>query len=306
MTTFSRAGITFVSGGDHCSAWLYRPEGTGTVPGVVMAHGFTAVRDQGLNAYAEAFAAAGIGVLLFDYRHFGASDGEPRQLLSVQHQLEDWKAAIKTLREQPDIDPERIALWGTSFGGAHVQAIAAVDHRIAAVVAQIPFCWAEKPQQKIPLSKTLWLLLSAVKDSLRGLLGLTPHYIQAIGDPDDHAAMTSPGAAAGIASITPADSGWRNRVAARFVFQLASYKPGKQAGSIQCPIHYTIAEQDAFISPSTIREAAALAPHAEIASYDCGHFGVYVEPVFNEVARDETAFLVRTLHAEHADLVHSR
>ncbi len=295
MSNFTRSDLTFHSGDDSCAAWFYRPDTTGPAPGVVMAHGFTAVRDQRLDAYAEAFAAAGIAVLLFDYRHFGASAGEPRQLLSVKHQLQDWDAAVATLRRQPGIDPERIGLWGTSFGGAHVQAVAARDHRIAAVVAQIPFCWAEKPQQKVPLQKTLGLLYAALKDSLRGALGLSPHYIQAIGDPDDDAAMTSPGAAAGIASITPADSGWRNRVAARFVFQLANYKPGKQAGNIRCPIHYTIAERDAFISPATIREAAALAPYAEIASYDCGHFGVYVEPLFSEVARDETAFLLQHL-----------
>ncbi len=295
MSSFTRTDLTFRSGSDDCAAWLYRPETQTPVPGVVMAHGFTAVRDQRLDAYAQVFAEAGLAVLLFDYRHFGASAGEPRQLLSVKHQLADWDAAIGTLRAQPGVDPQRIALWGTSFGGAHVQAVAARDHGIAAVVAQIPFCWAEKPQQKVPLGKTLWLLFAALRDSLRGALGLSPHYIQAIGDPDDHAAMTAPGAAAGITSITPADSGWRNRVAARFVFQLATYKPGRQAGNIRCPIHYTIAEQDAFISPATIREAASLAADAEISSYPCGHFGVYVEPLFSAVARDETAFLVRHL-----------
>ena len=264
MNSVTRSDLTFRSGGDECAAWLYRPDTPTPVPGVVMAQGFTAVRDQRLDAYAQVFAEAGLAVLLFDYRHFGASAGEPRQLLSVKHQLQDWEAAIATLRAQPGVDPQRIALWGTSFGGAHVQAVAARDHGIAAVVAQIPFCWAEKPQQKVPLGKTLGLLFAALRDSLHGALGLPPHYIQAIGDPDDHAAMTSPGA----------------------------------AGDIRCPIHYTIAEQDAFISPATIREAASLAADAEISSYPCGHFGVYVEPLFSAVARDETAFLLRHLTAD--------
>lgn len=295
MTAFTRGDLDFQSQGTRCAGWLYRPELQGPAPAVVMAHGFTAVRDQRLTAYAEAFAAAGMVVLLFDYRHFGDSDGEPRQLLDVKRQLQDWESAIATVRDLPNVNAERVALWGTSFGGAHVQSIAARDHRLAAVVAQVPFCWADKPQQPVPLGRTLRLLGRALRDALHGALGLSPCYIQAIGDPDEFAAMTSPGAAKGIASLTPADSRWRNRVAARFVFQLASYKPGRQASSIQCPIHYTVAEDDAFIRPETIREAADLAPRSETFGYDCGHFGVYVEPCFSQVVADETAFLVREL-----------
>ena len=52
---------------------------TGRFPGVVLAHGWTGVREQRLDAYAERFAGAGLAALVFDYRHFGASAGEPRQ-----------------------------------------------------------------------------------------------------------------------------------------------------------------------------------------------------------------------------------
>lgn len=298
--TVSRTDLVFDSQGTPCAAWLYLPEGSDRRPAVVMAHGFTAVREQRLDAYAERFAQAGLVVLLFDYRHFGASGGEPRQLLDVRRQLEDWEAAIAAVRERPEVDPDRVALWGTSFGGAHVQSIAARDKTIVAAVAQVPYCWPEKPQQTPPLGKTLRLLGRAVHDQLRGMLGLSPRYIQAIGNPDQFAAMTSPGAGEGIASLTPPNSTWHNRVAARFLFNLATYRPGRQAGDIRCPIHYTIADRDAFISPATIREAAGLAPRAEIKHYDCGHFGVYVEPWFSRVVADETAFLVEHLQPETA------
>jgi cephalosporin-C deacetylase-like acetyl esterase len=76
----TRSDITFGSGSSTCRAWLYRPATTASAarPCVVMAHGFGATRDASLAPYAERFAAAGMNVLLFDYRHFGASDGEPR------------------------------------------------------------------------------------------------------------------------------------------------------------------------------------------------------------------------------------
>jgi hypothetical protein len=77
-----RTDITFRSGDDWCAGWLYRPEGfEGPRPLMVMAHGFSGTKELRLPAYAERFCAAGIGVVLFDYRHFGASGGEPRQLL---------------------------------------------------------------------------------------------------------------------------------------------------------------------------------------------------------------------------------
>ena len=92
-----------------------------------------------LPAYAERFRAAGYACLVFDYRCFGASGGEPRQLLDVERQLGDWRAALAYARGRDDLDRERLAVWGTSFGGGHALAIGAEDSGIAAVVAQCPF-----------------------------------------------------------------------------------------------------------------------------------------------------------------------
>ena len=105
-----------------------------------MAHGFSGVREQRLDAYAERFAAAGLAVLVFDYRHFGASQGEPRQLLSIAPPARaDWRAAVAHARYLLEVDPKRVAVWGTSFSGGHVVAVAAADPAIAAVVSQAPF-----------------------------------------------------------------------------------------------------------------------------------------------------------------------
>ena len=134
-----RLDVTFPSGEDTCAAWLYLPDVDGPFPAVVLAHGWTGVREQRLDAYAERFAAAGLAALVFDYRHFGASTGKPRQLLDIKRQVADWTTAVAYARGRPEIDPARVAIWGSSFSGGHVMEIASRDPRIAAVVAQVPF-----------------------------------------------------------------------------------------------------------------------------------------------------------------------
>ncbi|MGI5217071.1 alpha/beta hydrolase [Nocardia sp. CA-290969] len=136
----SRQEVRFVSGGQECVAWLYTAHDARTPgPMVVMGHGLGAVRQMRLDAFAERFAAAGWSVLVFDYRYLGASGGQPRQLIDIGAQLADWHAALAYARSLPFVDTQRIAVWGSSFGGGHVLQVAAADGRVAAVVAQCPF-----------------------------------------------------------------------------------------------------------------------------------------------------------------------
>ena len=136
----TREDITFRSGGQTCAAWLYLPDGAhGSTPCVVMAHGFGGTREDAVPRFAERFVAAGLAALVFDYRHFGDSEGEPRQLLDIGLQLEDWTAAIACARTRPEIDETRIALWGSSFSGGHVVPTGARDGHVQAVISQAPF-----------------------------------------------------------------------------------------------------------------------------------------------------------------------
>ena len=131
MTTpVGREDITFESAGGRCAAWFLRPASNPPHPVVVFGHGLGGVKKQRLAAFAERFAAAGVAALAFDYRHFGDSDGQPRQLVSVRRQLDDWEAAVRCVRARPDVDAHRVALWGTSFAGGHVHTIAATWSRL--------------------------------------------------------------------------------------------------------------------------------------------------------------------------------
>ena len=124
-SSVDRREIDFRSGGKLCAAWLYAPrDAIEARPCVVMAHGFGATREMSLAPYAERFAAAGMNALLFDYRHFGASEGEPRQVLSVRRQLRDYAAALECARKLDGVDASRVAVWGTSFSGGHALVMA--------------------------------------------------------------------------------------------------------------------------------------------------------------------------------------
>ena len=148
-----RVQVRIPSHGEQLAAYRYTPDRAGARVGcVVMAHGFSATRDDGLPAYAEAFCDAGFAVILFDYRHFGASTGQPRQLLDIGRQQDDYRAVVDWARHTDGIDPDRIALWGSSFSGGHVLAVAAGDPRIAAVIAQAPFTDSLPAIRQIPLT----------------------------------------------------------------------------------------------------------------------------------------------------------
>ncbi|HLY88989.1 MAG TPA: CocE/NonD family hydrolase, partial [Acetobacteraceae bacterium] len=101
-------------GGVTLRGWLYLPsESNGRLPAITMAHGYAGIRQHGLERFARAFADAGFVVLLHDHRGFGASDGAIRHDIDPWQQIADWRYAISFLESLPNVDPERIGLWGT-------------------------------------------------------------------------------------------------------------------------------------------------------------------------------------------------
>lgn len=295
-----REDVEFASQDTLCRAWLYRPQpaDAGARPCIVMAHGLGGTRDAGLEPYARKFCAAGFLVLLFDYRHFGASDGEPRQLLSVSRQLDDWAAAIAFARALPGADARRIALWGSSFSGGHVIVAAARDGRIAAVSAQGPMmdglaAVANLLRYAGPVNL---LKLSAIglRDRIGSLLGHAPVYVPLVAPPGGVAAMSSHDAERGYRAITPA--GWRNEMTARTALELGLYRPIVHAGRLRCPVLIGVCLQDSVAPASAaIRLAEQLGEYAELRQYDFGHFDIYVGDGFERSSSDQLDFFRRRL-----------
>lgn len=299
MTVAQRTDVEFRSGGTRCAAWLYRPADDRPAPCVVLAHGFTGTRGERLDAYAERFCAAGLAALVFDYRHFGASDGEPRQLLDIKRQLLDWRSAVAFARTLEGIDPQRIALWGSSFGGGHVVETAAGDPRIAAVVSQAPFADGVAALAAAPPKATAALTIAGVRDEIAGRLGRRPVLRPAVGPPGSVAAMTSADAEPGFKRIASAD--WRNAFTARLMLRLGLYRPGRKASRVHCPLLVCVMDDDAITPVGPAVAMAEAAPRGELRRYPGGHFDVYVGERFEEAVADQIEFLTRHLLHAGAD-----
>ncbi|MFB7718125.1 alpha/beta hydrolase [Nocardia sp. NPDC056100] len=291
--------ISFTSHGTRCEAWHFT--GVAAEPGrpcVVMAHGFGGTRDTGLLGYAGPFAAAGYDVLVFDYRSWGDSEGTPRQNVSCRRQREDYHAAIDAARRLPGVDPERIALWGTSYSGGHAVAVAAQDRRIAAVTAITPAMdgaatLAHVVRRAGPGTLARLAGHGAI-DLTRAALGLAPHHLPIVGPPGSAAMMTSPGALEAVVPV--AGPTWRNEVCARAALAVGLNRPTTFAGRLPCPILFQIGTRDSVAPPSAARRAAAKAGRlATIREYPVDHFDVYDGPWQRRAVTDQLHFLARVL-----------
>lgn len=130
--------IEFTSGGETVRGDLLLPEGEGPFPVVVMAGGWCYVKELRQPQYAADFVRRGFAALIFDYRRMGASEGQPRQHIDPWDQIEDYKNAITFAEQQPELDPDRIGIWGISYSGGHVLIVGAIDPRVKAVVSNVP------------------------------------------------------------------------------------------------------------------------------------------------------------------------
>ena len=294
MSNHTREDVTFDSHGTSCAAWLYRPAGVETPPVIVMAHGFAAVRALRLDAYAERFAAAGYAVLVFDYRGWGDSAGEPRRVLDIGAQQQDWRAGVAYARSIDGVDTSKVVAWGSSFGGGHALNLAAEDHDLAAVIAQVPHVSGPASAFARSPKMVARLIGAGVRDQLGALTGREPHRLPAVGEPGDIAMMTSPDAvpmATRLAGERYDELLGENDVAARIALRVPFYSPGRVAHKITAPTLVQIATKDIVTPYDIAMKAARRIPNGEIRTYDCQHFEPYLEPHFDTVVADQIAFL---------------
>lgn len=298
--------VSLASQGVQLRAGLFRPQRTASkksarLPCIVMAHGLGGTRAAGLEPFARRFTEAGMAALVFDYRGFGLSDGEPRQVVNVRMQLDDWAAAIAYARSLPGVDPQRIALWGSSFSGGLVIAAAVEDGKVAAVSSQgammdglAALLNLVKQEGVVQTAK---VTAQAVRDGLHARLGKERVLLPVVGTPGEMAVLTTPDSKPGYLAIAPPD--WVNSISLDWMLTLPLFRPNRMAARLPCPTLFCIAEHDVVVPPSAMEDAARRAgSRATVRRYPRGHFDIYVNEGFEDSARDQTEFFVRHLKAD--------
>ena len=293
-----RRELFFPSGVDQCHAWLYLPDGASEAtpaPVLVMGHGLGAIKEMRLAAFAEYFQAEGYACLVFDYRHFGQSTGEPRELLSIPRQREDWRAAVAFARTLPEVDPGAVVAWGTSFGGGHAIVTAADDPSIAASISQCPFTDGLASLTKIPPRAAARLSFAAVRDLLAAATGREPVRVQVAARPGEVGLMSADDVSEGVLELLEAsglsEAEYRSQVPARIGLAVPLARPGRRTKDLTKPALFCVCDHDTVAPARATLRHAAKAPKGEIRRYDAGHFDIYIGDDFDRVTADQIAFL---------------
>lgn len=286
---------SFRSGAEDCAAWLTLPEGEGPHPVVLLIHGGGATHSMMLDQYERRFSSAGFAVVAFDFRHLGESGGTPRQLMNLGRYFEDIDAALRFIRSRPELDPSRIALWGTSFGASHVVATAARRPGIAAAVVQCPILKGRAPALASGLGHLLRFTVPILSDLARAALGLGRRYVQIVGRPGELAFVNRPGAYDGWMSVVPEGVVFDGRVTAGAAIGMLFYDAASQAARVRCPLLVCVSDREDLMDPQVAIEVARKAPRGEAIHYPTDHFEVYHPPFIDRIVGDQIAFLTRHL-----------
>jgi predicted alpha/beta hydrolase len=293
-----RHAVRFPVAGRHLAAWHY-PGTDGSC--VVMAGGLAVTKEPATDLFAARLNAAGHGVLAFDYRRLGESEGTPRQVIRVGDQLADWQAAIDFAAGLPGVDPARIAIWGFSASGGHILPVAARNPRLAAAIAQTPnvggFAAARAALRYQTPGASARLMERAVADAIGALLGRPPLLIPLGGAPGEVALLTTPDVADAQQALDPdgrhAET-WLQQTAARTVLRIAFYRPGRAAPDVRCPLLVLVCDDDKTAHPPAATAAAKRAPSSELVRLPGGHYAPFLAAHEQAVAA-QLDFLDRNL-----------
>lgn len=263
-----RVDVEFESCGATLRGWLYRPDGDGTAPGIVMAHGLSAVKEMFLDDYAAAFAEAGFAVVAYDHFGFGASDGEPRQSPAAELQLPGYRDAIAWLGSQESVDPARIGIWGSSLSGGEVITLAAEPLPIACAVAQVPNLGAGDGVLPTGALAVFQRVIEQGDD--------TAVIAAVTDDPDGEGVMFVDSSSAWFVRVAAERAPrWRNELNVVGMLSAAALRPIDHLADTRVPLRLIVAPDDRLTPPAAAFDVAAGVANVDIVEIPGGHFDAY-------------------------------
>jgi len=284
---FTREDVNFYSEGTRCSAWLYLPTSDSKCPIIVMAHGLGGTRELRIYEYAERFAQAGYACFLFDYRNFGSSDGNKRQLINVKVQLEDWNNAIEFIKKDNRIDGKQLLLFGTSFSGGHVIWLSAHRDDVKGAIAQCPYTDTLATIKAVSLRYILKKIPFVIADLLSCITGYHPVMLKLSTYKGENAFMETDEE---TYKQFVGDAEFINEVPARTLLEFVKYSPGKYFSRVENPIYVAVCSKDVLAPAEKTIQLAGKTKYSICKKYDCGHFEIYLNPYFAEAINDYISF----------------
>lgn len=294
-----REDISFEAEGDVLRGWLYTPDNeSGPVPTIVMAHGFSAVKEMYLDKFAEAFAEAGLASVVFDNRNFGESDGEPRYEIDPYQQVRDYRHAITYAETRDEVDSDRIGVWGTSYSGGHVLTVGAWDSRVECVVSQVPLTDGLYNLRRLVRADLIGDLREQINEDRRARFqGEDPAYIPVVSEDllGDAALPTQDSYEWFTETEEQRAPNWENEVTLKTIELMSEYAPKDHVKEISpTPLRMIIANGDHLAVKDAAFETYEKAREPKsIVTLDGGHFEAYVE------AFDEASSAAREWFVEH-------
>jgi len=301
----TREDIEFTGpGGATLRGWFY-PANTGRPSAcVVLQHGFSAVKEMYLDDYAEVFQSAGLSSVVYDHPGQGASDpvpGTPLGELDPWQQVRGIQDAITYAASRPDVDANRIGVWGSSYAAGHAFVVAATDPRVKAVCGQLPGLSGRRAfEDLVPINARSETFELFAQDRASRSQGGDPITVPSVAaEPVGQALPGITGYNFFTTAAAERVPSWRNEVTLRSLELLRGYEPIAYMPLIApTPLLMIVAPDDEIVaSEHALTAYSAAVEPKRLELVPGSHFDAYLGDQFKLTAGSASEFFVTHLNS---------
>jgi uncharacterized protein len=273
---------------------------------VVMAQGLTLLKEHYIEDTARRLQSAGISALVYDHRSYGSSDGQPRHETNPNQQAEDYHDAVTAAMTLPGVDPSRVVIWGIGHSGGAAMIAAADDHRLKAVILNMPFISGAQDAKTFPegILDRAWRAREAVaRSEVAG-----PSYVEVWPTSSENARGAGPQPflagevpynfiMGGLERSNAAGTPWENKMTLQSFYHLARVEPRDFVTKIKAPTLYLAAAEDSLTGPLEMHQAvhAQAGKNVEFKVLRPHHLATYFGEAFEAAVAAQLEFLGRVL-----------